>query len=353
MDFDLSDEQRMIADTVASVLSDAGAEDVWGAIVDSGLTGMTFREDQGGAALSVLSIAPAMVELGRSQKHPPMLGGAILPGLLSARCALPGLDAEKVIEDDIRVAVALPENLTDVRTHGGALTGTARQLLGASDAQMVILCRQEAEGAACAVVDLAAPGVTRSDQILVDGQCVADVTFDGASVSWSQADKDLPVWLTDIAAMMMCAVALGAAQSLRDLTRDYISTREQFGKPIGRFQVLQHDMVDIWHDTEHFESLVFAAASACDGTDVAARQRAVSALKRFCGTRMRAAAACSIQMHGGIGTTEEYELNSYVKRILVADMLFGTADVHAARLGRLIAETARAEAKTYGWEHAG
>ncbi|MEL6433633.1 MAG: hypothetical protein AAFQ28_07540, partial [Pseudomonadota bacterium] len=91
MDFDLSDEQRMIADTVASVLSDAGAEDVWGAIVDSGLTGMTFREDQGGAALSVLSIAPAMVELGRSQKHPPMLGGAILPGLLSARCALPGL----------------------------------------------------------------------------------------------------------------------------------------------------------------------------------------------------------------------------------------------------------------------
>ena len=350
MDFELTDEHRMIADTVGRVLRDTPEADVWNALVEGGLTGMTFSEAQGGVALDLLTLTPAMIELGRGASNSALLAGAVLPGLLSARCELPDFDAARVIENNLRAAIALPENLSELDVKGGSLSGVVRQVLGGSDAQVLLLCREDADGAACAMVDLSGPCMTVTKHVLVDGQRVADITLDGAEVAWSQVEQDLPGWLSDVVAVLMCTVALGAAEAMRNLTRDYISTREQFGKPISSFQVLRHDMVDIWHDTEHFSSLAFAAASACDGTDVIARRRAVSILKRFCGTRMRAAAASSIQMHGGIGTTEEYQLNTFVKRILVADMLFGTADIHAARLGKLIAVAARKEAEIYGWE---
>lgn len=354
MDFDLSDEQRMIADTVAGVLRETPETDLWTALVDGGLTGMTFSEAHGGAELDLLTLTPALVELGRSQRQTSLIGGAILPGLLSARCDLPDVDASRLATNDLRAAVALPENLSRLDVESGTLTGTVHQVLGGNQAQFLLLCREEAQGgAACAVVDLSRSDVTVAELMLVDGQRAADIALDGVEVAWSQADQDLPGWLTEAAAVLHCAVALGAAEAMRDLTRDYISTREQFGKPISSFQVLQHGMVDIWHDAEHFSSLIHAAANACDRSDVIARQRAVSAMKRFCGTRMRAAAASSIQMHGGIGVTEEYALNTYVKRILMADMLFGTADVHAARLGQLIAATARQEEDIYGWGKAG
>ncbi len=353
MDFDLSDEQRMIADTLSGVLRSGSNTDLWGAFVESGLAGMTFAEAQGGAELDLLTLIPAMMALGRSEKQTSLLGGAVLPGLLSARMDVPDHDPSKLAGGELRAAIALPENLSGLETDTGKLTGTMQQILGGGDAQVLLLCREDSEGAACAAIDLAKPGVTVTKYSLVDGQRVADIALAGVDVAWSQSEADLPGWLTDVAATLLCAVALGAAETMRDLTKNYISTREQFGKPISAFQVLQHNMVDIWHDTEHFASLVYAAAHACDGNDVTARQRAVSALKRFCGTRMRAAAAASIQMHGGIGVTEEYALNTYVKRILVADMLFGTADVHAARFGQIIAATARQEQDAFGRGTAG
>lgn len=353
MNFELSDEQRMIADTIGGVLRDTGETNLWGALAEAGLIGMTFSEAHGGAELDLLTLAPAMIELGRSARHTPLLSSAVLPGLLLSRCNLHDFNASSVVENELRVAVALPENMSALDGANGVLTGHVDQVLGASNAQVLLLCRETSDGAACAAVDLSGPGLTVTEQVLVDGQTTADITLDGVEVSWSQAERDLPGWMSDVAALLMCAMALGAAEAMRDLTHGYISTREQFGKPISSFQVLQHDMVDIWHDTEHFSSLVFAAASSCDGTDVIGRQRAVSALKRFCGTRMRTAAASSIQMHGGIGVTEEYELNTYVKRILLADMVFGTADEHAARLGSLVAAMARKEAEIYGWEQSG
>lgn len=353
MDFDLSDEQRMIADTVGGVLRSASETDYWNALVEGGLAGMTFPEAKGGAELDLLTLVPAMVELGRSENQTSLLGGAVLPGLLSARVDVPDFDPSNAIDGQLRVAVALPENLGGLKADGGKLNGTVQHILGGNDAQVLLLCREEVDGAACAAIDLSNPGVTKTEYKLVDGQRVADFTLDAVDVAWSQSEADLPDWLTDVAATLLCAIALGAAEAMRDLTKDYIQTREQFGKPIGTFQVLQHNMVDIWHDTEHFASLAYTAAHACDGTDVTARQRAVSALKRFCGTRMRAAAAASIQMHGGIGVTEEYALNTYVKRILLADMLFGTADIHAARLGQIIAAKARQEQEAYSWGKSG
>lgn len=344
MDFDLSDEQRMIADTVGGILRSGERADLWKAFVEGGLSGMTFSEAQGGAGLGLLALIPAMVELGRSERQTSLVGGAVLPGLLSTQVDVPEYEPTKVAWGETRAAIALPENLCGLQADGSKLSGTIRQVLGGGDAQLLLLCQRDDT---CAAIDLTNAGITVSKYRLVDGHSVADIKLIDVNVAWSQTKADLSTWLTDAAATLLCAVALGAANAMRDLTRDYILTREQFGKPISTFQVLQHDMVDIWHDTEHFASLVYAAAHSCDRMDVPARQRAVSSLKRFCGTRMRAAAASSIQMHGGIGVTEDYALNIYIKRIILADMLFGTADIHAARLGQLIATTARQEQNAY------
>ena len=135
--------------------------------------------------------------------------------------------------------------------------------------------------------------------------------------------------------------ALGALFAIREMTQSYLGDRKQFGRPLGSFQSLQHAMVDIHHDTEHFLSLTQLAALACDADDHAMRVRAAASVKTFLGGRMRKAAATAIQLHGGIGVTEEYALGRLVKRVLLADMLNGSADAHAARLARLIAEETR------------
>lgn len=350
MDFDLTDEQRMIADTVADVMRDAEGAAVWQSLVESGLLGMTYAEEVGGAGLGMLTLAPALAAAGRGADSPPVVGGAILPGLLASRCELPGFDAAAALENATPVAVALPENAARLRVENGVLNGSVQTILGGAEAQVLLLCLDAASGSACGAVDLTAEGITVTPLPLLDGQVAADITFDKVAVSLSQAGDDLTGWMGDAAAVCLCATALGAAQAMRELTREYLSTRKQFGRPIGSFQVLQHQMVDVFHETEHFESLVLAAASACDGDDAPARQKLVSALKRFCGTRMRDAAAACIQMHGGIGTTEEYELDRLVKRILMADMLFGTSDTHAERLGRQVADAARKDAATFAME---
>jgi len=350
MDFDLTDEQRMIADTVADVMRDAEGEAVWLSLVESGLLGMTYAEETGGAELDVLTLAPALAAMGQGKGSPAVVGRAVLPGLLTSRVDLPGFDVAAALDDNLPVAVALPENATGLRAENGVLNGTAQTVLGGADAQVLLLCLDGASGSSCGAVELTSDGVTITPLPLLDGQVAADITFDNVAVSLSQAGEDLPGWMSDVAAVCLCATALGAAQAMRELTRDYLLTRKQFGRPIGSFQVLQHAMVDVFHETEHFESLVLAAASACGGSDIKARQKMVSALKRFCGTRMRDAAASCIQMHGGIGTTEEYELDRLVKRIVMADMLYGTADMHTARLGQLVAEAARQEAEFFEME---
>lgn len=348
MDFDLTNEQRMIADTVADVMRDAEGDAVWQSLVESGLLGMTYSEDAGGAGLGVLTLAPALAAMGQSKESPPIVGAAVLPGYLSAKSDLPDFDVEAALEGTLPVAVALPENASDLRAEVGVLNGTVQTVLGGADAEVLLLCLDGENGSTCGAVDLTSEGISVTPLPLLDGQVAADITFDNVAVSLSQAGDDLTGWMSDVAAVCLCATALGAAQAMRELTREYLSTRKQFGRPIGSFQVLQHAMVDVFHETEHFESLVMAAASACDGNDIKARQKMVSALKRFCGTRMRDAAASCIQMHGGIGTTEEYELDGLVKRILMADMLFGTGDTHAERLGKLVAESARKDAEAIG-----
>ena len=333
MDFAANDEQRMIADSLARVFSDAGypggTGDAWPALQELGLLDATYPEPRGfGAGLA--DVVHALVEAGRAAAPEALIGAAVLPGLALARA---GTAAPEVPEGV--VCFADGEGL---RLAGGALSGALRVVPGADVAETLLVCLPDNRLAVVPMADVA-----RDSYALVDGRGAADLEL----VSVRPAEIGAPVpglaeWMRDAAATAFAADALGALLALRDMTQGYLKERKQFGRPIGSFQALQHAMVDIYHDTEHFLSLVHLAAQTCDGDDVALRMRVVSSLKRFLGGRMRRAAASAIQLHGGIGMTEEYALGRFVKRVLVADMLNGSADAHGARLARMIAEETRA-----------
>lgn len=329
MDFAPTEDQRLIADSFASVFKSAGSDD-WTTLEESDLTRATWPEAAGGAAMTLADMVPALIETGRAASIAPVIACGILPGLALVRAGitLPDLPEARIC------AIA---DLTGLRDESGKLSGSLPVAPGADAANQFLLCLPSGDLG----VFTATPG-TLSPRQLLDGRGAAYVQpRELRKLHAFQGSADLTEWLRDVSATAFAADALGAMMALRDMTLDYLKQRKQFGKPLGAFQALQHAMVDIHHETEHFQSLVLLAAFACTGEDDALRIRAVSAMKRFLGTRIRTAAASAIQLHGGIGVTEEYPLGRYVKRVLVADTLMGSADFHGKRLSRLIADETR------------
>lgn len=332
MDFTPNDEQRMIADSFARVFADG---DGWDALNDLGLLAVTFPEDQGGIGAGMGDMVHVLIEAGRAGTTAPLIGAAILPGLALSRAgvAAPAIGAG---------TLALSVDTDDLTISGDTISGTVQVAPGADMAQAVLLCLPDDR---LALLPCDGTGVQRDSYMLVDGRGAADLRLTGAQATIGTPVPGLRDWLRDVAATAYAADALGAMLRIRDMTQTYLKERKQFGKPLGSFQSLQHAMVDIYHDTEHFLSLTHLAARMCDGDDPAARMRTVSGLKQFLGGRMRRAGASAIQLHGGIGVTQEYALGGLVKRVLLADMLNGSAQTHAARLAGIIAQETRANTK--------
>ncbi|WP_169052718.1 acyl-CoA dehydrogenase family protein [Pseudooceanicola onchidii] len=322
MDFSPTDDQRMIADSFARVFEGGGGQ---AELDELGLLLAAHPEATGGFGAGVADLVPALVECGRAATQAPVIGAAFLPGLALTRA---GIWAEGP-------ACLDPE--AEVRIDDDRLTGVLPVVPGADVADRLVMCLPDDR---LAVVPLSVAEVVPF--ALVDGRGAAEVRLDGARATITDTVPGLTGAIQDSAVTLYAAEALGALYAIREMTQAYLKERRQFGRPLGSFQALQHAMVDLYHDIEHFQSLVHLAARCCDGPDVAMRLRSVSALKRYLGGRMRRAAASAIQMHGGIGVTEEYALGRYVKRVIVADLLNGSADDHGARLARLIAEETRA-----------
>lgn len=322
-------EQAMIADSVARVLARPRGPERWAQLVALGLTAATWPEASGGAGAGLADLVPALIAAGRAAAPEPLIGCAVLPGLAFARA---GTNAPT--PPDGMICLAAESSLHEV---GSRISGQLASVPGADTAAHVLACLTDHR---LAVLDCTA----RTPCRLVDGRGAADLVFDGvAPVAIGARMPGLAGWLRDVAATAYAADALGALLAAREMTLAYLKERQQFGRSLGSFQALQHAMVDLHHDIEHFQSLVLLAALACDGTDTAMRERAVASVKHYLGGRMRRAAASAIQLHGGIGMTEDYALGQLVKRVLVADTLHGRADTHTARLARLIAEEVRVD----------
>jgi alkylation response protein AidB-like acyl-CoA dehydrogenase len=215
-------------------------------------------------------------------------------------------------------------------------------VVGAPQAQQIVVSARTPDGAGLFIVDAGAAGVTMNPSRTVDGQRVADVAFSqvalqaGALLGVAGAAQPLIDEAIDFATALLCAEAVGAMKYANDATLDYMKTRRQFGVAIASFQVLQHRIVECVIATEQARSMAILAASAVDqAVDAAERARAVSAAKVKIADAARQVSQESVQLHGGMGMTEELKISHTFRRLTMIAQRFGDADHHLERYAAL------------------
>jgi len=372
MDFDYSEEQRLLDETVRRLVKDeygfaerkiymaepqGFSAARWGQFAELGLLGLPFAEEHGGFSGGGIETMIVMEAFGRGLVLEPYLASVVLGGGL---VALAGTDAQKkailpaVAEGKLMLAFAQAErrsryDLDHVETSakkdgaGFVLNGQKSIVLhGGGAHEFVVVARtagdtQNAKGISLFLVDRGAKGVSVRDYPTVDGLRAADVTFSnvaiGADALLGPLDGAAPIigYTVDRAISALCAEAVGIMETLNAMTLDYIKTRKQFGVSIGSFQVLQHRMVDMTIAAEQAKSMAILAAMSVDTPDAAQRRRAISAAKVQIGLSGRLVGQEAIQLHGGIGMTEEYAAGHYFKRLATIEKTFGDTDYHLDR----------------------
>ncbi|UCE31826.1 MAG: acyl-CoA dehydrogenase family protein [Burkholderiales bacterium] len=372
MDFNLTEEQRLLADSVRRYLtnrygfeqrnaileSESGISDeAWSTYAELGILGRALPEDAGGFGGGAADLMPVMEAFGECLILEPFVPTVALAGRLIARL---GTQAQReqwlgaVAEGRARLALAHGEagaryDLSQVGTRasrdGGRwrIDGEKAVVLGATVADRIVVSASTGDGDAGTaislfLVDPAAPGVTVRGYRTVDGLRAADLELSGVQVDADAMLGDEGAALPaieeahDFATALCCAEAVGAIRAANAATLDYLKTRKQFGVPIGTFQALQHRMVDMTMELEQAYSMACLACSRVDTEpDAAARAHVVSAAK------LRVARACrdvsqeSIQLHGGMGMAEEMMVSHLFRRLTVLAQLFGDQDHHLER----------------------
>jgi alkylation response protein AidB-like acyl-CoA dehydrogenase len=371
MNFDYSDEQQQLADSLQKYLagnygfeqrkailnSAAGqSQAVWNTFAEMGLTSIALPEADGGFGGGAVDLLAAMEACGEALVVEPLLDNVGLAGRLLSKCGsaaqrsawLPGL-----IDGSVQLAFAglepgrrydlAPQTTTATQASGGwVLNGTKSVVVGAPSASRLIVSAATAGGASLFLVDPKAAGVSLNPSRTVDGLRVADVRFENVQLAadalLGEAGKAQAAIdeANDFATALLCADAIGAMKSACDATLEYIKTRKQFGVAIGSFQVLQHRMVEMVICTEQARSLTIKAASTVDhSTDAAERARVVSAAKVKVADAARQVSQEAVQLHGGMGMTEELKVSPTFRRLTMAQQRFGDADHHLERFAAL------------------
>lgn len=325
----------MLGDSLARTL-DRSPDAV--ALFDLGAGSALMTEEAGGFGGTGADILMVFRTLGRAGAVTPLLDSVVLgAGILSA--AGEADLAEAAAAGEARIAVALDEpgqrydGTIATTATGDRLSGGKSLVHGAEDATHLIV--RATDG--FYLVEAGAEGLSLRGYGLMDGGRAAEVTL-----------KDVPARRIGDAALLdrplaaailaLCADALGVMEKAVDLTTDYLKTRKQFGRPIGSFQAIQHRMADLLTEVEQARSAVWNLAGHLDAPD---RDRHVAATKSLVGRVARLVAEETIQLHGGIGMTEEYALAPMARRLLAADARFGDSDHH---LERFIATSAASAA---------
>ncbi len=370
MDFGLSDDRRMVRDTVERFVRerypietrhDHAARDegfdraTWAEFAELGLIGALLPEDAGGFGGAGEDILVVMEALGRGLVVEPFLATAVLG---ATPIVLAGTQVQRAVLEDVAAGGTLlafahsePESryaLAEIRTTAErsgpnwTLRGHKAVVLNGDTAdQLIVSARVEgapgdAAGLALFLIDAAADGVTRRGYATVDGGRAAEIGLDGVEVGDDAAlgtpGDAYPVIERTIGrgVLALCAEALGLMEVCRDITLDYLKTRKQFGRELGAFQALQHRMVNLCLEIEQARSAVMLAAARLEGQGKE-RERALSAAKNLIGRAGRLVAEESIQLHGGIGMTWEYALPHFAKRLVMIDHQLGDTDFHLER----------------------
>lgn len=327
------------------------SEQAWTDYAEMGWLAFRLPEDAGGLAAEASATAPLMEAVGARLLMEPILMSTILcTGLIAKRAS----DAQKaemfprLADGSLKLALAHQESLSasaDSESIGavaceyrdGTLVGSKQAVLHGDCADRFIVSAMEADGQLrLCLVDTAAAGLRRRTFRLLDGRGAANLSFTGAQAEplaapgALEADAEALADALDEAAVALCSEALGAISALNATTNQYLKIRKQFGKVIGANQALQHRMVEMYMLQQEVRALSLAAQQALDSREEQ-RDRIISGARAFtCGAARRIAAE-AVQMHGGIGITDELDVSHYYRRLMVIGTLFGNRDCHLDR----------------------
>lgn len=350
MNFDLSEEQQMFVTSVERFaapidvearrrlrLSPTGYDRArWQELAEMGLIALAAGEDAGGMGGSAVDLALVLEAIGKANAPDPLLEHGILPALLLERGgageALEGVLAGTSIatlawtERGQRYSPKAKGMKADVAGDGFTLSGEKTMVMGALIADLFIVTADLGGETACFLVPRNAPGLEVRAYRLADGSIAGEIklTRTPASTRLALDAAALDAIISNVR-LYAAAELVGLGQRLLDDTLQYVKEREQFGVAIGSFQALQHRLVDCYAKEEQARSMLYRAALA-DRADPAKWQRAAAGAKAFIGENVDAIAREAVQMHGGMGITDELAIGHAMKRVMVLARLFGDID---------------------------
>jgi len=375
MDFDFTDDQEMLRDTVrkwvekdydferrrAIVKAGGFSREAWQGLADLGVTGLAVPEAQGGMGFGAVDAMVVMEELGRGLVLEPFAPVSLVAThLLSAgRSPSASLWLEGIAQGKELVVLAQEERhsryrLAHVETRAETMKAPACPPPGTTvfvplSCQVPPLCSARTGGAVddpagvgLFVVSRGEPGVEIRPYPRQDGASAAELVLNGASgIELLPAGEAMPALerAVDIGIAALCAEAVGAMDKLVALTVEYMNTRKQFGVPIATFQALRHRIADVKMQLELARSMSYFATLKL-GEPSAARRRALSQAKVQLGQSMRFVGQQCIQLHGGIGVTDEYAGSHYFKRLTVIELSFGDTMFHLGEVSARMQDTA-------------
>jgi pimeloyl-CoA dehydrogenase small subunit len=366
MDFDLSDEQRLLRDNVERLAApsegaspDAGwSRERWRQFGELGLLALPFAEEDGGLGWGAVETMIVMEAFGKGLVREPYLSTVVIcGGLVRHGCAEAARKelAQRIAAGDLVAAFAHVErearhDLSDVALtarktgEGFVLDGVKSVVPHGDKAELLFVSartagkRHDRDGVSLFLVEGQAKGVSRRAYALADGTPGAEIRLDNVAVPAAaiigEVGRAMPLIerVADEAIAALCAEAVGVMSAMCDMTVAYLKTRKQFGRPIGAFQALQHRAADMFIALEQARSMAVYATMMVGESDPAQRSAAISAAKVTIGRNGRFIGEQAVQLHGGIGMTMEYRLGAYFKRMTAIEMMFGDAAHHLRKV---------------------
>lgn len=369
MDFSFTDEQALLQDSVQRFIQNSYAFDSrqkliktedgfsrenWASFAELGWLALPFSEESGGFGGTAVETMILMEEFGKGLVVEPYLTTVLMSGSIieagGSSAQKEGVLAE-IMAGTKLAALAYVEpqarfNLADVTTtataEGGGyvINGFKGVVMGGPSADVLIVPARTAgeqrdeAGITLFLVDANSNGISKRDYPTIDGGRASEITLENVTVDASAVIGEvgggfalLEVGINN-GILGVGAEAVGAMEVLYKTTVEYCKTREQFGQPIGKFQVLQHRMVDMFMEHEQAKSLLYMAAIRMSENDAEEARKAISALKVQIGKGGRFVGQQAIQLHGGMGMTDELNVGHYFKRLTAIETLFGNVDYH-------------------------
>lgn len=372
MDFDLTKAQKLLQQSARDFFSreckpervrelmaseTAFDDKLWREMADQGFTGLTIPEEYGGLGLSLVDLIAVTEEMGRACLPGPFISTLWAASLIE-RAGNEGQRKqylEPISAGEMKATVALleesgewnPEAVQLAATKDGKdyrLRGAKHYVSDAAVADVIIVVARDGNELVLLPVERSAPGVKITETPAIDAtRKLYSIEFDNTAIpesdvlAFTTQTKEALESATDVATVALCAEMLGMMQWTLDATVEYAKTRQQFGKPIGIYQAVQHQCADMFNFAESARSAIYYAAWAVSENDPSAKL-AVSVAKGFCSDAAREVGNRGIQVHGGIGFTWEHNIQLYYKRAKSSEILFGDANYHREKIAEKVVD---------------